>query len=309
MLGNQCMENWVKEQNKDSFLHWFANFNGDMVVNFSELLALVPYLLRSMRLGRIFRARDLYCRTGKLPQRMIEKWAEIRVMKCFLAGLVLYYLLLVALAAVNSSNHLASYNLIERAMMNRGLLKLDPMIHDYSEGLGFMIAYNFVESIMLMYALKVQWFIDSEYNIFTETLLVSVTWITLSNVNLICWLYLYRTQTHYATLNSLRWVDFAVICSRSFICIIISTVKNIKDSTKQQELILIPPDERSIESLEMLHNIDCAIIYFYEYLEQTIIEMEQSLNDTDLYQNNLKLLGLYMDIRCYDTELIKQKET
>ena len=86
------------------------------------------------------------------------------------------------------------------------------------------------------------------------------------------WLYLYQTQTHYATLNSLRWVDFAVICSRSFICIIISTLKNIKDSTKQQELILIPPDERSIESLEMLHNIDCAIIYFYEYLEQTIVE-------------------------------------
>ena len=149
------MANWVEEQNRDSFLHWFANFNGDMVVNFSELLALVPYLLRSMRLGRIFQARDLYCRTGKLPQRMIEKWAEVRVMKCFLAGLVLYYLLLVALAAVNSSNHLASYNLIERAMMNHGLLKRDSMIHDYSEGLGFMIAYNFVESIMLMYALKV----------------------------------------------------------------------------------------------------------------------------------------------------------
>ena len=206
-----------------------------MVVNFSELLALIPYLLRSVRLGKIFEARDAYCRSGKLPQKMIEKWSEKNVIKYFLIILGILYGVLEALPAMTKHIHIASYNLIERAMKKdqHGLFYAENMVDDYTEGLGFMIAYNFLENVILIYALKVQWQIVSEYNIFTEILLVSITWILLSNLNLISWIYLYQIQTqHFATLNSLRWIDFSVICSRSFLCIIFSTLKNIKDSAK-----------------------------------------------------------------------------
>lgn len=75
-------------------MHWFANFNGNMVVNCSELLVLIPYLLRSLRLNKIFHAREVYCLTGKIPKRMIEKWAERRVIKYFLVFVIISFLLL-----------------------------------------------------------------------------------------------------------------------------------------------------------------------------------------------------------------------
>lgn len=47
----------------------------------------------------------------------------------------------------------------------------------------------------------------------------------------------------------------------------ISTLKNILDTYRQEQVILIPPDETSVEHFEnVLHN-PVAIDYFYEYLE------------------------------------------
>lgn len=124
------------------------------------------------------------------------------------------------------------------------------MQKDYTEGLAFMISYSFFGNIILLYALKIQWEIDTEYNIFTEILLVSISWTILSNMSLLNWIYGYKLKTHFETLNFGRWCDFCIICARSILCIMISTLKNIKDSSKERELILIPPDERSIESLD-----------------------------------------------------------
>ena len=86
---------------------------------------------------------------------MIEKWSEKNVIKYFLLVLGILYAILETLPSISNNFHIASYNLIERAMNNNGLFDKENMISDYTEGLGFMIAYNFLENMVLLYALKV----------------------------------------------------------------------------------------------------------------------------------------------------------
>ena len=46
-LGDKCMADWVQSK---KFVSWFADLNGYMILCFSEMLAIVPYLLRSLRI-------------------------------------------------------------------------------------------------------------------------------------------------------------------------------------------------------------------------------------------------------------------
>ena len=55
----------------DSFEEIFANLNGDLITNFSENLALIPYLLRAIRISKMFKAREMYDANGRIPREMI----------------------------------------------------------------------------------------------------------------------------------------------------------------------------------------------------------------------------------------------
>ena len=46
----------------------------------------------------------------------------------------------------------------------------------------------------------------------------------------------------------------------------ISTVKNIYDSYFPHECMIVPPDEKNIETIDMLLHIDQAVDYFYHFL-------------------------------------------
>ena len=68
-----------------------------------------------------------------------------------------------------------------------------------------------------------------------------------------------------------------------------------------------------LNNIEMILHIDKGIDYFYEYLEQCVVIQEKITEDDpteqnrllyEFHNNNLKLLGLFMDIRCYDQEII-----
>ena len=59
----------------------------------------------------------------------------------------------------------------------------------------------------------------------------------------------------------------------------------------------------------MILHIDKGIDYFYEHLEQCVAIQESIYEDDptqqnellcEFHSNNVKLLGLFMDIRCYD---------
>ena len=61
-----------------------------MVIGFSEFLAIVPYLLRALRIKKLFDAREVYCDSGKMPKKVIWKWRERNVIKWFMIGLTCF---------------------------------------------------------------------------------------------------------------------------------------------------------------------------------------------------------------------------
>ena len=80
-------------------------------------------------------------------------------------------------------------------------------------------------------------------------------------------------------LSNQRWFDFVFLTARSFLCILITTSKNLYDAFNGETIVYLPPDERSIEQLEgVLHN-PVAIDYFYEYLES--LDQAYEMNQTD----------------------------
>ena len=86
---------------------------------------------------------------------------------------------------------------------------------------------------------------------------------------------------------------------RSIFSIFISCVKNIYDSYKPENQILIaPPDQDKIKELDNVLRIPDAYKFFWNYLEQ----MMQGTN-SDFDTNNFRLLALYTDIRFYDNEI------
>ena len=88
-IGDRCLDKWVEKMNTE---YWskFVDFNGMMILTFSEPLALLPYLLRSLRIKKMFIAREIYVDTGKMPKNMIWKWMEKRISVFLIAGLILY---------------------------------------------------------------------------------------------------------------------------------------------------------------------------------------------------------------------------
>jgi hypothetical protein len=118
-----------------------------------------------------------------------------------------------------------------------------------------------------------QWYIEKEYNIFIEIMLVAITWFASNSVMNYIWIFDKNIlglflPSYYLPLNELRWVDFLALTIRSFACIVISSIYSIKESFKSDQMILIPPDERSIENFELVLHNPVAIDYFYEYLEE-----------------------------------------
>ena len=61
-----------------------------MILTFSEPMALIPYLLRSLRIKKMFTAREIYVDTGRMPKTMIWNWMERRVSTMLILGLFIY---------------------------------------------------------------------------------------------------------------------------------------------------------------------------------------------------------------------------
>ena len=72
-------------------------------------------------------------------------------------------------------------------------------------------------------------------------------------------------NTH-IVLNAGRWSDYACMSARSIGCILISTVKNIYQSYFPEKVMLVPPDEKHIESIESLLQIEKAVEAFYSFI-------------------------------------------
>lgn len=89
-----------------------------MVIYVSEYLAIGPYILRSMRIQRMFTARDIYYRTDLMPRTLIERWTEKRIIKYYLLAMLL--IIVVLGVTYNFNFHFTSYNLLEQPLKNEG---------------------------------------------------------------------------------------------------------------------------------------------------------------------------------------------
>ena len=78
--------------------------------------------------------------------------------------------------------HLASYNLIEIPMKHDGsFINLEQEMWDgYDYGLALMITMTIGRIFFTYYALYIQWNIESEFSIFTELLLVYLSWFNIT---------------------------------------------------------------------------------------------------------------------------------
>lgn len=301
---DSCMKAWTNE-NKSTAI--FADLNGLMIINFSEFLALGPYLLRALRIQKMFEAREIYYNYGAIPKSMIQRWDECRILKIATPILVLVSSCFIAFGMVEEADiYVPNYNSLSYPMVNNGSFDQIRMGNGQTIMNAFISGASFIQYLLLGAALNAQWHIEPEYSIFWETFSVSMIWLLLNTMFTFSWIF----ETNVfgpdpMTLNELNWFLFTIISVRSLFLILVSSIYTLYQSYKSDQDVLIPPDVRTIVELEqVLHNI-IAIDYFYEYLEREESTLENSfgISTSGNEKYNKSLLGLYADIRFYDSEI------
>ena len=137
---------------------WYVDISGMMIVPISEMLAILPYLLRSLRIQKMFEAREIYCNEERIPKRMIWKWKDERIAK------ILVLTVIVLGSAVVTAGFMGvgiiNYNTLSAPMKNKGMFGNSNM-HD-SVGIANigLSSVNFCEYVLLCWAMHAQWYIE-----------------------------------------------------------------------------------------------------------------------------------------------------
>jgi hypothetical protein len=206
-----------------------------MILPISEMLAILPYLLRSLRIQKMFEAREIYCNEERIPKKMIWQWKEGRLTKILIPTVLIVGGGVVAAGYMRLK--VVNYNSLSAPMQNDALFSDSK----FSEIMGYRNAVrstvSFCEYILLCWALHAQWYIEKEYNIFIEIFLVAINWFLCNTVMNYLWIFdknLFGIilNSNSLPLNELRWADFITLTIRSLGCIFISSLFNIKASFK-----------------------------------------------------------------------------
>jgi hypothetical protein len=139
--------------------------------------------------------------------------------------------------------------------------------------------------MLLFQALYHQWNVESDYNIFNEIFFITLTWLICNSTINFVWILngTIVTNGQYLTINNLRWYNFVIFLSRSTICILISTCKNVYDTFVMDQMVLRPPDENALDDLEMILHNTSALEYFYDYLKNMDEQQKNGGPGTDYY--------------------------
>jgi hypothetical protein len=163
-----------------------------MILCFSEVLAIVPYLLRSLRIQKMFKAREIYCDTETMPKRMIWNWRETRVIKIFMSSVAFGTALYMALGFLSSYKvielDVPNYYVLSSPMKLSGKMCKIELTRDLGSTNAFISVMTFFEYVLLCWALNAQWQIESEYNLFLELLLVTIVWGTCNTLINYSWI-------------------------------------------------------------------------------------------------------------------------
>jgi hypothetical protein len=268
-----------------------ADVQGTMLFSLSEMMAVFPYFLRSIRIKRMFDCREIYWQTDRMPKEIIRNWNEARILTIFLVQLGVSSGLYMAMAYVYGT--LPNYNSMG--------VKIDQwynvhpnddaqmsMQAQYSIDNTLICVGSFLEYTMLFLALYTQWNVESDYNIFREVFWITLTFLLCNScINFIRILNgTIITNGEYLPVNSLQYWNFAFIVIRSAVCILISTCKNVYDTFVIDQMVLRPPDENALDDLEMILHNTSALEYFYDYLKQKDEENKQVYLFTPGFNSN-----------------------
>ena len=59
-------------------------------VTYFEYCAIIPYVLRSLRIKKMFKMREKYLKTQKIPRKNIQQWNEKRVLAILMISCLTY---------------------------------------------------------------------------------------------------------------------------------------------------------------------------------------------------------------------------
>jgi hypothetical protein len=77
-VGHACFKKWIFSHENHNL---WSLANAICLNSFGSWLALVPYMVRSYRIKKMFQFREIYVQTGKMPRHDIHKWDESRITK------------------------------------------------------------------------------------------------------------------------------------------------------------------------------------------------------------------------------------
>mmetsp|Transcript_13206 Transcript_13206/g.22403 ORF Transcript_13206/g.22403 Transcript_13206/m.22403 type:complete len:214 (+) Transcript_13206:352-993(+) len=194
---NECMKTAVNESgNFSNFDIMLTDLNGLLIIPFSEVLAIFPYLLRSLRMQKMFEAREIYYNEERIPRKMIQQWDEFRLLfkiflplvflfggACVISGLLIQYNVFVP-----------NYNTLSYPLTTNGEFDLS-MTKGYDLMNSFISTFSFLQYLLLLKALNEQWQIESEYSMFYEMLIVTVIWIFCNSLINFFWIFDYNFLT------------------------------------------------------------------------------------------------------------------
>ena len=278
----------------------FAGINcflGFILLSFCEPMAVIPYILRSIRLYVIFKAQEYYFRERRKPTEWFNWIKEQRMIKiCFVwvAILTVISIMLYILYLFNKDAFLyaPSYTVSACYMKSLGEHIDDPLVMDKISvhtniSLTFLIIMHAVECVLFIVCIHQLRNIKDDFNIKNELCLVFTVWLTGSQASIAVFLYASPHNT---------WEYYSLILVfRSLIACLVTTVKPIYQTYQGNQFILLPPSQENIESLDIVLHIPIASEYFFDYLDYQSGDPAAPI-----------LFSLYADLRDYDKACSEQ---
>jgi hypothetical protein len=170
--------------------------------------------------------------------------------------------------------HTATLNLLEQPFVNDGKFDSNRIEDFFNRGSSQLCIFNFIQSLMFLYAIYLQYFVESDFNIMTELILVASAWTICNYGNLMVWFFVQPdlsirlTGDKSVTIGQGTWTDFIFYAIRSFVVILLSTFKNLIDTYNAEKQLILPPEQIKLESLDLLlHNRE-GIDHFYCFLDE-----------------------------------------
>lgn len=128
----------------------------------------------------MFKAREIYCQTGKIPKQMIWNWEEKRLVSIVFPIFTILALILIFYGIDSwkwdGNQYIPNYNPLNVPMYRKGVFCNERMPNQLSQTTAIIQISSFIEYVLLCWAMHAQWHIESDYNIFHELRSITILW-------------------------------------------------------------------------------------------------------------------------------------